>query len=252
MEKNIKAITLGTLHKELFFNKKVSISFDTITNTDDVDLNVLVQIEPPSIKNTTEAIIKNQNKFDIIFAWNNDILNKCTNSVLFPFGSCWIKDEDQKVHEKTKEISIIASVKRQTMGHNLRHNIIQSNIMNLDLFGNGYNPIEDKITALKDYRFSLIIENEKIDNWFTEKIIDCLTTGTIPVYWGCPNIDDYFDTRGFIIVDSIEDLIIKKNMLNKTTYSEMLPYIKINFGLAKKYTDFWSRIEDEINKKLNV
>jgi hypothetical protein len=252
MEKNIKAITLGTLHKELFFNKKVSISFDTITNTSDVDLNVLVQIEPPSIINTTQAIIKNQNKFDIIFAWNNDILNKCGNSVLFPFGSCWIKDEDQKVHEKTKEISIIASVKRQTMGHNLRHNIIQSNLINLDLFGNGYNPIENKITALKDYRFSLIIENEKMDNWFTEKIIDCLTTGTIPVYWGCPNIGNYFDTRGFIIVDSIEELISKKNMLNETTYSEMLPYIKINFGLAKKYTDFWSRVEEEINKKLNA
>jgi len=44
----------------------------------------------------------------------------------------------------------------------------------------------------------------------------------------------------------------KKNILNETTYSEMLPYIKINFDLAKKYTNFWGRIEDEINKKLIV
>jgi hypothetical protein len=197
-------------------------------------------------------IIYSQNKFDIIFAWNNDILNKCPNSVLFPFGSCWINEEDQKINEKTKEISIIASPASRTVGHKLRHDIIQSNIMELDLFGGGYNPIENKITALKDYRFSIIIENEKIDNWFTEKIIDCLMTGTIPIYWGCPNIGNYFDTRGFIIVDSIEELISKKNMLNETTYSEMLPYIKINFELAKKYTDFWSRIEEEINKKLNA
>jgi len=252
MEKNIKAKTLGSLYKELFFNKKVSISFDVTTNTTDVDLNVLVQIEPPSIINTTQTIINNQNKFDIIFAWNNDILNKCPNSVLFPFGSCWINEEDQKIHEKTKEVSIISSVKHQTVGHKLRHNIIQSNFMELDLFGNGYNPIENKIAALKDHRFSIIIENEKLDNWFTEKIIDCLITGTIPVYWGCPNISEYFDIRGFIIVNSIEDLITKKNILNKTTYSEMLPYIKINFELAKKYTDFWSRIESEINKKLNT
>jgi hypothetical protein len=246
MGKNIKATTLGTLHNELFFDKKVSISFDTIANTLGADLNVLVQIEPPSIMNTTQAIINNQNKFNVIFTWNKDILNKCSNSVLFPFGSCWIKNEDQKIHEKTKETSIIASVKRKTIGHNLRHNIIQSNLIELDLFGNGYNPIENKITALKDYRFSLIIENEKMDNWFTEKIIDCLVTGTIPIYWGCPNIGDYFDTRGFIIIESIEDLATKKNMLNDATYFEMLPYIKTNFDLAKNYTDFWSRLEGKI------
>jgi hypothetical protein len=246
MGKNIKVITLGTLHNELFFDKKVSISFDTIANTLDADLNVLVQIEPPSIMNTTQAIINNQNKFNVIFTWNKDILNKCSNSVLFPFGSCWIKNEDRKIHEKTKETSIIASVKRKTIGHNLRHNIIQSNLIELDLFGNGYNPIENKITALKDYRFSLIIENEKMDNWFTEKIIDCLVTGTIPIYWGCPNIGDYFDTRGFIIIESIEDLATKKNMLNDATYFEMLPYIKTNFELAKNYTDFWSRLEGKI------
>jgi len=252
MEKNIKAKTLGTLHKELFFNKKVSISFDLPTTVIDADFKVLVQIEPPSIQDIVQMIIYSQNKFDIIFAWNNDILNKCTNSVLFPFGSCWINEEDQKIHKKTKEISIIASPANKTVGHRLRHEIIQSNIMELDLFGSGYNPIENKITALKDYRFSIVVENEKIDNWFTEKLIDCLITGTIPIYWGCPNIGDYFDTRGFIIVDSIEDLIIKKNILNETTYSEMLPYIKINFELAKKYTDFWLRLESEINKKLNA
>ena len=252
MDKNIKAKTFGTLSKDLFFNKRVSISFDTIQSSDDSDLNVLVQIEPPSIINTTQAIINNQSKFDVIFAWDNEVLNSCSNSVLFPFGSCWINTEDQNIHKKTKEVSIIASIKRQTIGHNLRHDIIKSNFMNLDLFGNGYNPIENKITALKDYRFSIIIENEKVDNWFTEKIIDCLMTGTIPVYWGCPNIGDYFDTRGFVIINSIDELISKKNMLNETTYSEMLPYIKINFELAKKYTDFWVRIEKEINKKLTL
>ena len=250
MGKNIKAITLGTLHNELFFDKKVSISFDTITNTLDADLNVLVQIEPPSIINTTQTIINNQNKFDIIFAWNNDILNKCPNSVLFPFGSCWINEEDQKIHEKTKETSIIASVKRKTIGHNLRHNIIQSNLIELDLFGNGYNPIENKIAALKDYRFSLIIENEKMENWFTEKIIDCLVTGTIPIYWGCPNIGDYFDTNGFIMFNDIDDFKSKIHQFNKDTYVSMLPFIKNNFTLAKKYVDFWGRVKKEIDLHL--
>lgn len=250
MDKNIKAKTFGTLSKDLFFNKKVSISFDTIQSSDDSYLNVLVQIEPPSIINTTQAIINNQSKFDVIFAWDNKVLNSCSNSVLFPFGSCWINTEDQNIHQKTKDVSIIASIKRKTIGHNLRHKIIKSNFVNLDLFGNGYNPIENKITALQDYRFSIIIENERIDNWFTEKIIDCLMTGTIPVYWGCPNISYYFDIRGFIIIDSLEDFFLKRKLFNERTYRDMLPYIKINFELAKKYSDFWLRMENEINKKI--
>ena len=60
-------------------------------------------------------------------------------------------------------------------------------------------------------------DNQKTDNWFTEKVIDCFQTKTIPIYIGCPNIDKYFDTRGMIICNNINDLIqktIKKVELN--------------------------------------
>lgn len=251
MDKNIKAKTFGTLHKDLFFDKKVSISFDTIQRSDDYDLNVLVQIEPPSILNISQKIIDHQENFDLILTWDNNLHKSCLNSVLFPFGSCWIDESDQEIHKKTKEVSIIASSKNQTFGHKLRHSLIFANILKLDLFGNGYNPIDNKISGLRDYRFSVIIENEKIDNWFTEKIIDCLVTGTVPIYWGCPNISEYFDIRGFIIINSFEDFSLKKDLFNEDTYTEMLPFIKINFDLAKKYTNFWFRIEEEINKKIH-
>ena len=65
-----------------------------------------------------------------------------------------------------------------------------------------------------DYRFSIVIENCKRDYWFTEKLIDCLRTGTIPIYWGCPSIGDFFDIRGFILFDDINDL---ENILNNLT-----------------------------------
>jgi hypothetical protein len=29
-----------------------------------------------------------------------------------------------------------------------------------------------------------------MDNWLTEKIIDCMLTGTVPIYWGAPNIHE--------------------------------------------------------------
>ena len=34
--------------------------------------------------------------------------------------------------------------------------------------------------------------------WITEKIFDCLFTGTIPVYWGAPDIADHVPPECFI------------------------------------------------------
>ena len=105
MDKNIKATTLGSLHQDLFFNKKVSISFDTLEYDNTAEYKVLVQIEPPSIR---EDIINNllnyNNNFDLILTWHPQVLSKCKNSILFPFGSCWINKEDRKIHSKIKPI----------------------------------------------------------------------------------------------------------------------------------------------------
>ena len=77
-------------------------------------------------------------------------------------------------------------------------------------------------------------------------------TGTVPIYWGCENIGDYFDTRGFIIFNDIEEFKSKIDTFNEATYFNMLPYIKINYEKAKEYSDFWGRVELEIKKNLNL
>jgi hypothetical protein len=38
------------------------------------------------------------------------------------------------------------------------------------------------------YPFALALENELIDDYVTEKFMDALLTGALPVYWGAPNI----------------------------------------------------------------
>jgi hypothetical protein len=250
MDKNIKATTIGTLHNDLFFNRKVSISFDNLNYDDTSDYKVLVQIEPPTILNLIKQVPQHKNNFDLILAWHPFVLSNCENSELFPFGSCWINKEDRDIHEKNKFLSIIASGKKQTHGHRLRHEIINNNFIDMDIFGHGYRPIDNKIIAFKDYMFSLIIENDNTDNWFTEKIIDCLITGTIPVYWGCNNISDYFNTKGFIEFKTIDEFKKIIPTLTKETYDKMLPYIKENFNKSLDYTDFWVRVETVIQNKL--
>ena len=250
MDQRIKAKTLGILEPELYFHKNVTISFDVLDHDPDADFNVMLQMEPPAILDITQAIIDHQNVFDLILAWNEEVLEKCENSVFLPFGTCWIDEHDQAIHAKTKLLSVIASEKKDTKGHKLRHKIIAIDkaLDSRDVYGRGYSPIENKITALKDYMFSVVIENSTPKNYFTEKTIDCLATGTVPVFWGCENIEDFFDIRGFVFFKSAKEYKKIRPTLTAETYNQMLPYIKKNFELSLKYTNYLDRVEAEINK----
>ena len=249
MGKTIRAKTYGCLEPELYFHKSVSISSDTTERDPTAEFKVLLQLEPPSIIDLTIPIIQNQYHFDLILAWKQEVLDGCENSAFLPFGSCWIDDKDHGVHKKTKLVSIIASQKNITIGHQLRHAIVAAD-KSLDLYGRGYNAIDNKITALKDYMFSVIIENSTTKNYFSEKTIDCLITGTVPVFWGCENISDFFDTRGFIFFDSVREYKQIRDSLTKEKYLEMLPYIEKNYALSLNYIKFAKRVEAEIDKRI--
>lgn len=111
----------------------------------------------------------------------------------------WVKDI--KVHEKTKLVSMIASSKTMCPDHITRINFMNKFKNNLDLYGRNVNPINDKIEGLKDYMFSVTIENGTYDNMFTEKIGDCFATGTVPVYWGSKSVNNFFNPSGIIWLD---------------------------------------------------
>lgn len=190
--------------------------------------------EPRSINPIMyEWITKNHHIFDFIFT-HDRLLCQINNKFLFyPHGGVWIKDEDFKIYNKTKFCSIIVSNKRQTTGHRLRHDAIIELGSNIDVYGRGYTPIEDKIIGLKDYKYHIVIENIIQDDYFTEKIMDCLSTGTIPLYWGTKNINKYFDN--IITFNTINELkgIITKLKNNEILYSEK--DILSNFEKSKSY-----------------
>jgi hypothetical protein len=60
-------------------------------------------------------------------------------------------------------------------------------------------PVDRKVEVLRQYRFTICFENAReIDGYISEKIFDCLVAGTIPVYWGAPNIRDHVPAECFI------------------------------------------------------
>jgi hypothetical protein len=206
-------------------------------------------IEPSTlIPKQYEYAINNQNKFHKIFTYDKKLLNISNKFELLPIGGCWIEEEERKIYKKNKLASTIISSKNELAGHKLRHEAVKK-IKNIDIFGFHNKELPIKIDALKDYMFSIVIENEKMDYLFTEKIIDCFATGTIPIYWGCPSIGDFFDIEGILIFDNINELIDIINKINIEFYSNKLKAIQNNFELCKKYMIADNLIYNSITNK---
>lgn len=192
-------------------------------------------IEPPTlIYEQYQYAVNNHNKFEKIFTYDKNLLNISNVFHLLPIGGCWINKKERKIYEKNKNICTIASSKMMLSGHRLRHEIIRK-IPNIDVFGFGYRPIKDKVDILRDYKYSIVVENEKMDYLFTEKINDCFQTGTIPIYYGCPSIGDFFDINGFYTFNSIDELQSILDNINEDDYKFKIEIINKNFELSKKY-----------------
>jgi len=192
-------------------------------------------LESPLVTSSHYKFVKdNFDKFEEVFTFDSELLKLSPKFTLVPLGGCWVEPGDRLVHEKTMNTSIIASGKNFLQGHKLRHDII-TRFDNIDIFGREYNPIEKKIIGLKDYRFHIVIENCKKDYYFSEKLIDCFVTGTIPIYWGCPSIGDFFDTDGIIMFDGIGDLDHILSTLNEELYLSKISSVTNNFTRSQDF-----------------
>ena len=89
--------------------------------------------------------------------------------------------------------------------------------------------------------FSICIENSSNSGYQTEKIIDALLTKTIPVYWGCTNIGDYYNLDGIIHCKDENEIIQKVNQLTPEYYYSRKDVIEENYVKAQFYADIFSR-----------
>ncbi len=91
--------------------------------------------------------------------------------------------------------------------------------------------------------FNVSLENAKQINYYSEKIIDCFLTFTIPLYIGCPNIGEYYDTRGIIIASDAHDLTNKCNSLSPDLYASLHKHCETNHLLVQFWTNQYNHIK---------
>lgn len=162
-----------------------------------------------------------------------------------PPSFCWIKEPG--IREKTKLVSMISSSKQMCSGHLKRLQYVSKFRNDLDLYGRGHNEIAKKEYGLDDYMFSVAIENDQYGGYFTEKIIDCFATGTIPIYLGDPKIDRFFDPDGIIVLD--ENFDIKS--LTPDLYYSKIEAVRNNFEISKQFFSIQDYIYNNYLKETN-
>lgn len=101
-------------------------------------------------------------------------------------------------------------------------------------------------------QFTIVIENCVQENYFSEKLIDALLTKTIPIYFGCPNIHEFFNIEGMLIFKDFDEFLNIINKLDESSYETMKEKAEINFNLAKPYgASFSKRVHAAITEHMN-
>lgn len=244
-------------------DKPITLFYDypveDITQLQQNPYNIIFIQEPNQLFGYHNWVLQNYNCFNIICTWSDPILSQAPQSFLFPFGAGninFINPLCPYHNNKDFKVSFLCGNKRMIEGHFIRHEIFEN---------------QEKITIPKHFIYTapwdggkdicwesmyhISVENSKNKNYFTEKIVDAFLTKTIPIYWGCPNIDEFFNKDGIITFNTTDELISILNNLTPEFYESKKDAIEENYNKAKQYADFPGRIKEfliEICKLNNI
>jgi hypothetical protein len=239
-------------------NWQVSISVDHFNFNDDAPFRVFWQLEPEDIGQVQEKLIRNHKFYDLILTYNNEVLSQCANAVLFTNNGVWAQEND--VSQKKFQVSFLTSAKEMTLGHKFRVTTFRKLQRLLD---NGYVPpvpikmhmsppyLPDKRSMLVPFQYAISIQNSQQHSYFSEILLDCFATKTIPIFWGCANIAQYFNPDGILSFSeaSCDDttagaLVNVLNSLTPEFYNSKKVQLAIeeNYQKALTYTDRIGRL----------
>jgi hypothetical protein len=126
---------------------------------------------------------------------------------------------------------------------------------------NGFEPSADTIqmppwpnkkwkVKVFDCMFHIVIEGFKNDHYYSEKLIDCLITKTVPIYWGHTNIGKYFNGYGILTVDTVDEIIELCNKLTPDYYEYMLPIVNENYEAGLKVYKYEDILKDAMMRAI--
>lgn len=260
--------------EQFSFSRPIEIYCNTVEVSNSRLPKVLCLIsEPKGIRDLipsagNASVIGSHRRFFRVLTHDPELLDGCRNAVFMPLGSSYIRPGDRRADEpKQFGVSFVCGAKRLLEGHDLRQRLWlrQQEIRIPHEFWISSrdpippvdrNPVLPEASAAKSrvfrWQFHICAENCRITNYFSEKLVDCLVTGTVPIYRGCPNIADFFDPRGMISFETEDEAINMCNNLDKSVFDSMKPFIEANRALAAVYArPVAERLQEVIQRELD-
>jgi hypothetical protein len=156
---------------------------------------------------------------------------------------------------KPRGISWITSNKENRHGHQLRMKFLKAmqGQLNFDLYGRGFNPIEDKFSGIYPYSYTLAIENYSGAYYWTEKLSDCFLSWSMPIYYGCTNIETYFPRESYIKIDIAkpeEAAETINNAVNERLWEKHLDAIEQSRNMVLQKYQFFPYMVDRIKEDM--
>lgn len=112
--------------------------------------------------------------------------------------------------QRPRILSLVCSQKTLLPGHRYRHALCREILkrgLDIDLYGNGplelvngphpnvKGHFEGQDLPYRNYRFHIAIENCEEPDYISEKFIQPVLKGCVPVYWGATRIEQYFGAQ---------------------------------------------------------
>lgn len=163
---------------------------------------------------------------------------------------------------KKRDVLCIQSDKYFLEGHKKRVNFIKKLVGDyrdeIDLFGSirvllsyyghGETRVDNKFAKLKDYKYCLAFDNGQYDNYFGTQFTDAILSWAVPIYWGAPNILDFFPKDSFISFDasSMDEPRRIMEILESDSYEKRLPALREARDLILNKYNIWPTIYEAI------
>lgn len=196
--------------------------------------NIALLLEPRSmIGPAYDWVEEHESYFRYIFTHDSKLL-RLPQARMLNWADVWLTTDS----EKTKDISLVTSPKNWCPLHNERLKLYErfKRTGGVDVFyGDWNNPSIPNIKPedyLEHYKFSIIVENDIDEYWYTEKLLNCFATKTVPIYTGATKIGEIFNPDGIIQVP----------------YTDMIPRTVIQLRLDEEYNKRKTAIEDNFKR----
>ncbi len=209
---------------------------------------LVVHTEPSPLCIPFETIAPFAHFFDLIIA-SNPQFAALPNALIDSFGGCWATRLPQKKEFSASFLYSLGVAGAVFMnGYAFRIGIYESaslikipmrmlrgRSMPEGMAADLPPPTNGVKDCLFESMFSLSIENNSEENYFTEKLVDCFATYTVPIYYGCTNIGRHFNTDGMILVKDHHEAINVLNALSPEDYWARVPFLRENFLASQKF-----------------